>query len=276
MNGIILNVLGVAVGVFFMCPLQLTAQKIHVTIDCIPKIHSSKQRIEFAGETNLPPGTVAWFRAGPKTTTPTIRLRTPSDQIPWGAGSVKFSVNKDGRFRGILKTSGKVKTGGYEFRVEIPLNDQPRDVIRVIGDRGENLAGPLVERGSSIFGSFCRVEFRSTTDFRKSETKKIERGEKRKYTTLLGEFKTGHKRLLALRRQGVFSDISNGIAPKWQAGFHRTATDVEFLLSGNAVDHLRKICFALDQMSAHALYPGKKDREFGGCRKELQCGNCRL
>jgi len=100
------------------------SQDIRVDIDCKPELHATAKRIDFAGKTNLPEGTVLIVRAGPKIgplDTRQHRLSLPSDQIPWGSGTVKAEVQKDGMFTGHLKTSGKVKSGAYLFKIDVPV-----------------------------------------------------------------------------------------------------------------------------------------------------------
>lgn len=250
---------------------RLNGEPIHVKVEFEPQLHNN-QRIDFVGMTNLPPGTAYYFRVGPKKNAPGIKLRTPSDEIPWGAGSVRTLVRKDGVLKGSLKTSGKVKTGVYVCKVYIPIQGRSRrqtdDVYKIVGKQGENLTGPLVQRGTHFYGDYCKIEVRTEIDFRKDETEAIERRERGKYKRLLETFVRADETLLSLHKEGVLTDPTTHISLKWKLAVDQAATAVEFLLSQDAIDHLRKIAVALHQVHAKAWT--KNDREFAAAQQEYE------
>lgn len=249
------------------------SQTIRVSVDLKPELHASAKRIDFTGKTNLPAGTVLIFHAGPKIgplNTKDRRLSLPSNQIPWGAGTLKTAVKKDGSFQGQLRTSGKVKTGTYLCKIEITIytfgiagnsRGQPDEVYEIVGIRGEKLTGPLVKNGTSPFGSFCEIRFQSEVDFLQNENARIKHREKRKYEQLLAGFKQSSESLLNLRAQGAFLVPNNQMSWKWNQQLMSTATSVEFLNSQQAIKHLRNIRYELEQMHLNSF--DRRDQEFG-------------
>lgn len=128
-----------------------------VTVEVTPQ-----QRVVLSGETNLPDGTII--------------MTSVSDRSTDFLGQERVTVNQ-GRFRSSsFGPAGGLPPGIYTAGATMPIpRVQTPEVRSIIGDDGENLVGPLVERGK--LGTTVSIEERFQIG---SDAEVARQGERRK------------------------------------------------------------------------------------------------
>jgi hypothetical protein len=105
-----------------------------------------RNRVVVFGDTNLPPGTQLGISV--------------NEEVASGFyGQSSQVVGADQRFESVtFGPTGGLEPGRYEIDVTMPVaRAQPSHVRAIIGEKGENLTGPLVQPGPLNFGSVVRL-----------------------------------------------------------------------------------------------------------------------
>jgi hypothetical protein len=179
-----------------------------VTIQFEVEVQADR-RAHVRGRTNLPPNTQ-------------LGVTVEEDRPAGFRGSVSIHVAGDGSFQGgPFGPANGLPDGVYRVQVVMPIPQvQPAPVRKVIGEQGEHLQGPLVEKGKLGVTVWARDKF----TVGKGAVAQRERllTEARQYEQLLEELDSLYKRLESARQNNLPKDLA-----KWGAFARQFNQDLE-------------------------------------------------
>jgi len=173
--------------------IQPLSEEVEILIE--PEVMHDN-RVLICGTTNLPVGTGLMITV----------LDTPFSGYQ---AQDKCTVGRNGKFKaGPFSSGGKgLKEGRYAVEVLMPLPQvQPKDVQKIIGDRGQYLRGPLVQKGITGITVEAKREFTvGGANAKKLQRQRVEK-DIASYQKLYYEFDSLYQEMQSARRRNL-SDV---------------------------------------------------------------------
>jgi len=168
-----------------------------VSLSFEPEIQSDK-RVIVIGKTNLPPGT-------------SLMISLEDALTGESRGQTKTKVLSGGTFKSeALGPRSGLKDGQYLASVTMPIARVQSEAVRqIIGDTGQNLKGPLVEKGT--FGITVSTEKRfavGSEDAVKAQITRL-KNDLQRYKELTKQIKESFAQLERTKKKGLLDDESN-------------------------------------------------------------------
>ncbi len=192
------------------------AQERVVSLSVQPEIQTNR-RVIVRGKTNLPPDT--------------FLMISVQDELRWEPPcQTKAKVLSDGTYESeLLGPLSGLKDGQYLASVTMPYaRYQPEAVRRVIGDSGQNLKGPLADKGT--FGNTVNAEKKFSVggeDAAETQTARL-KNDLEQYGDLTTQIKELFSRLKKTKSKRLLDD-QNNLADfrEWRAFARQFRSDLE-------------------------------------------------